>query len=210
VIDFVQGDVFDVDLPAHGFTLVYADPPYANCRYKYARRNKSRQWGISARADFWRHLVARMEALRSPEGACAVSLATPELRLMSLFPSDARVCAWVKNWAQFRPGVWPTFAWEPLIVWGERAHWKRDGAVARIKRPGGVPFDWLELNPTPRRDRKHETPKPDGFGDWVLDLTLGNRTGRVCELFAGTGPIVHAAVKRGSVATAVDFDNYIQ
>jgi len=208
-ITFVPGDVFTVDLPQKSFQMVYADPPYAGCRFKYARKNNSRQWGINPRADFLRELIARMECLRAPDGVCAISTATPELRLLHLFPTDARVCAWVKNWAQFRPGVWPTFAWEPLVVWGKRPSWRDAGGIAGAARPGGVPFDWLLCNPTPRRGtRNHETPKPDGFGPWVCDVALGNRTGQVCELFAGTWPIAEAAVHRGCTATAVDLVNF--
>lgn len=211
-VNLIQGDVFSVDLPKQSFGLVYADPPYANCRFKYARKEKaSRQWGINARSDYMRELVARMEYLRAPDGAAALSMATPELRLLPLFPSGARVLAWVKEWSQFRPGVWPTFAWEPLIVWGKRASWREDGGLIRsVKRPAGVPFDWISLNPTSRRgQRKHETQKPDGFGDWVIDVTLGNRKMPVCELFAGTAPISRAADDRGCESICVDFDSYL-
>ena len=209
-MNLILGDVFTVDLPKQSFGLVYADPPYANCRFKYASKNKSRQWGINARADYMREIVARMEDLRAPDGAAALSMATPELRLLHLFPSSARVCAWVKNWAQFRPGVWPTFAWEPLVVWGTRASWREHGGIKESGRPGGVPFDWTSLHPVPvRGKRKHETAKPHGFGDWVLDVTIGRRATSVCELFAGTAPIATAADVRGCEATGVDFDDYV-
>src|SRR5882672_6186438 len=96
---FIQQDVFSADLPLRHFALVYADPPYAGCRFKYARRNGSRQWGRNARADFLRELIARMDALRCETGVCALSMASPELRLLHLFPSTARVLAWVKPYA---------------------------------------------------------------------------------------------------------------
>lgn len=150
-----------------------------------------------------------MEELRSPDGAAALSMASPELRLLHLFPSSARVLAWVKNWAQFRPGVWPTFAWEPLVVWGTRANWRQHGGIKSSGRPGGVPFDWILLNPNPNRHRPHETPKPDGFGDWVLDVTIGRQAVTVCELFAGTAPISRAAESRGCFSTAVDIEDYV-
>jgi hypothetical protein len=209
-MNLIQADVFTADLPKRAYGLVYADPPYANCKFKYARKNNSRQWGINARTDYMRELVARMEELRAPDGAAALSMATPELRLMHLFPSGARVLAWVKNWSQFRPGVWPTFAWEPLIVWGTRASWREHGGIEGNGRPGGVPFDWVVLNPAPRKGKRaHETMKPEGFGDWVLDVTLGRRVLPVCELFAGTAPVARAAEVRGCEATGVDFDDYV-
>ena len=204
---FIQGDVFHVDLPRHHFVLVYADPPYANCRFKYARRVKSRQWGINTRHEFLRELIARMEELRAPDGVAALSMASPELRLLHLFPTDARVLAWVKNRAQFRPGVWPTFAWEPIVLWGTRPSW-REHTIQESGRPGGVPFDWIQLSPNPKGTRRHETQKPPGFGEWIMNVTMGTRTGPVCELFAGTCPVAIAAMARGCEATAVDLEDY--
>jgi len=201
-ICFVQADVFEVDLLARSFALIYADPPYASCRFKYARRNSSRQWGRNARADFLRELIARMERWRAPEGACAVSMASPELRLLHLFPTSARVLAWVKPYAPHRPHVWPTYAWEPVVVWG-----KLPGREEQ--RASKTPHDWLEMSPAVPKKGGHETPKPGGFGEWIINMTLGPRRGPVLELFAGTGPVSRIAAQRGMAAIAVDIDGYL-
>lgn len=201
-VDIREGDVFSVGLPQRSFALVYADPPYAGCRAKYARRNNSRQWGRNARADFMRELIARMESLRSPDGVCAVSMASPELKLLHLFPSTHRVMPWVKPHGVVRPNVWPAFAWEPLVVWGR--HPGR-GEQAGHKTPN----DWLLLSPRVKGKGKHETPKPSGFAEWVLDMTLGPRTGHVLELYAGTAPVCHAAEQRGCRATGVDLVDWL-
>lgn len=198
---FVQGDVFEVDLPRRSFALVYADPPYAGCRFKYARKNGSRQWGRNARADFMRELVARCEALRAPDGMAAISMGSPELRLLHLFPTNARVFPWVKPFAPFRPHVWPCYAWEPVVAWGQFPG--RDEQKA-----SKTPHDWLQLSPKVPKKGGHETPKPDEFAEWVINLTLGPRHGDVCELFAGTAPVALAAARRGLAATAVDLDDY--
>lgn len=198
---FIQGNVFEVDLPAHCFALVYADPPYAGCRFKYGRHNGSRQWGRNARADFLRELIARMEGLREKNGVCTISMATPELRLLSLFPSNHRVFAWTKSYASHRPHVWPTYAWEPVVAWGVfpgRAE----------QKASRTPFDWLCVPAKFRGDTGHETPKPLAFADWVIELTLGPRKGSVLELFAGTAPVCVAAEQRKMVATAVDLEDY--
>jgi hypothetical protein len=202
-LQFVRADVFVADLPAHSFTLVYADPPYASCRFEYARRNRSRQWGRSARGDFTRELIARMESLRAETGVCAVSMSSPELRLLHLFPSTVRVMAWVKPYAPQRPQVWPTYAWEPLVVWGALPGRLEQRAVPR------TPHDWLSVAPKVPRGSGHETPKPLAFAEWVLSVTLGPRVGPVCELFAGTAPVARLAIERGCEAVAVDVNDYL-
>lgn len=199
----VVDDVFSADLPLRSFALVYADPPYAGCRAKYARQNNSRQWGRNARADFMRELIARMESLRSPDGVCAVSMASPELKLLHLFPTTHRVMPWVKPNGVFRPGVWPSFAWEPLVVWGRLPNRSEQAAA------GKTPNDWLYLSPRVKGKGKHETPKPIEFAAWVLDMTLGNRTGTVLELYAGTAPVCKVAERRGCEATGVDLTDWL-
>lgn len=201
--EFIQGDVFAVDLGVHRFALIYADPPYAGCRFKYARRNGSRQWGRNARADFLRELIARMEQLRAPDGICAVSMTSNEaLRLGHLFPSNARQFAWTKPYAPMRPHVWPCYAWEPVVAWGQFC----GRAEQKASR---TPHDWLNLSPKVPRKGGHETPKPDDFAAWLINVTLGPRSGRVLELFAGTAPICRAAAARGMFSVAVDLDRYV-
>lgn len=198
---FIQGDVFNAALPAKSFLLVYADPPYAGCRFKYARKNGSRQWGRNARADFMRELIARMESLRAGDGVAAVSMATPELRLLNLFPSVHRVFAWVKPFAPFRPGVWPAYAWEPIVAWGRFPN-KEEQRIAK------TPHDWLNLSPRVPKKGGHETPKPEAFAQWLLSVTLGPRRGKVLDLFAGTQTVAKAAQLLGCEATAVDTHRY--
>lgn len=199
-MNFLKADVFTAPIEP-GFLLVYADPPYAGCRFRYARRHGNRQWGRNARADFLRELIARMEALRDPDGICAVSIGSPELRLLHLFPSDTHVAAWVKPYAQYRPGVWPCYAWEPVVLWGRKVN-REEQRLAK------TPHDWLNVAPAKPKKGGHETPKPMSFADWVLRITLGPRRGRVLELFAGTCPVARAAEGLGMEATAVDLDDY--
>lgn len=202
-VRIIEADVFEADLPRKYYALVYADPPYANCRFKYARANNSRQWGRNARADFLRDLIARMEGLRAPDGICALSMATPELELLSLFPSKRRVMAWTKPRGTFRPGVWPSYAWEPLVCWGSFPNREE-------QRTSKTPHDWLHLAPKRPKKGGHENPKPDDFGAWVLNVTLGPRVGAVCELYAGMAPIARLAHARGMEAVGVDLKNWTE
>lgn len=198
---FIQGDVFEVELPRAHYALVYADPPYAGCRFKYARRNGSRQWGRNARADFMRELIARMEWLRRKDGICAVSMAVPELGLLPLFPSGWRVLVWAKPFAVFRPNVWPAYSWEPIVAWG-----KFPGRVEQLESK--TPHDWFQCSPRVPSKTNHETPKPEEFAERVINLTLGPRRGPVLELFCGTSPVALMAEHLGCEATTVDLDDY--
>lgn len=202
-LTFVPGDVFEVSLPRRGFALVYADPPYAGCRFKYARKNNSRQWGKNARTDFMRELIARMEYLRSPDGMAAVSMTSNEaLRLGYLFPTNARQLAWTKPFAPMRPHVWPCYAWEPVVAWGKFCGRVEQKASAR------TPHDWLNLSPRVPRKGGHETPKPAEFCRWVIEETLGPRRGPVVDLFTGSQTFAMEAAALGCDATGVDFDDY--
>ncbi len=201
-LTFLQEDVFTADRPQRHFSLIYADPPYAACRFKYARKNASRQWGRNARADFLRELISRCEELRAEDGMAAISMASPELRLLHLFPSNHRVFPWCKPYAPFRPHVWPCYAWEPVVAWGKFCG-RQEQLASR------TPHDWLLLSPKVPKKGGHETPKPAPFAEWVVNLTLGPRRGPVLELFAGTAPVARHAVDLGMPATAVDLDDYV-
>lgn len=198
MIRYLEADVMELDLMKQ-YLLVYADPPYAGCRFKYARKVKSRQWGRSARADFLRELIAVMERHRRPDGVCAMSMGSPELELLSLFPSKRRVFAWVKPYAPHRPHVWPTYAWEPVVAWGRLPN-REEQRLAK------TPHDWLQLSPKVPKKDGHETPKPEAFGEWIFNLTLGPRRGPILELFSGTAPVARAAIAHDCAATAVDVD----
>jgi hypothetical protein len=140
-----------------------------------------------------------MDALRSENGVCAVSMAMPELRLLTLFPTLARVAVWVKPYAATRPGVWPTYATEPLVMWGRFPNREEQRSAKE------TPKDWLMLSPAvPKGGSEHENPKPIGFGEWVASLTLGPRRGSTVELFAGTGRVSRELEFLGCEATAVD------
>jgi hypothetical protein len=209
---FIQGDVFSVRLPERHYDLVYADPPYANCRFKYARGNKSRQWGKDARADYMRELIARMDSLRNGNGICAVSMASTEWRLAPLFPTTARLHFWVKPYAPHRPGVWPTYATELMVSWGRRVDRPEQKYAAK------TPFDYLCMSPAvPRGGSEHENPKPEGFGTWMVDQTLGPRVCiateagyrlKTLELFAGTAIVSRESEVLGCDATAVDLKQW--
>lgn len=87
--------------------FAYADPPYVGqARRHYGCTEINHAMLIS-------HLVSDF-----PDG-WALSCSSTSLReLLPLCPEDARVAAWVKPFASFKPGVNPAYAWEPVIFLG--------------------------------------------------------------------------------------------
>lgn len=113
----------------------------------------------------------------------AMSLTTPSLKtLLPLCPDDARVAAWVKPFASFKPGVNPGYCWEPVIFWHPRT--KRDRTERTVR-------DYFSTGITLQRGFFGAKPEP--FVWWLLDL-LGVRRGEdeFVDLFAGSGAVGRA------------------
>lgn len=143
----------------------YADPPYPGRQTKkhYPTNDVNH-----------RLLIAH---LREFDG-WALSTSAPALHLvLPLCPPDARVGAWVKPFASFKPGVNPGYTWEP-VIWS-----------------GGRPFE--RAQPTVR-DYHAESiamlagfpgAKPEGFCRWIFRL-LNMRPGdEFVDLFPGSGAV---------------------
>ena len=149
----------------------YADPPYPGQakRYKHDPRH--------AEVD----PVALMKRLERdfPDG-WAMSSHMPALRAIAPeMPEGARIGAWVKSFARTFPGVWPTYAWEPVIYYRGRGDQK--------DRPR--PYDGIKIAP---QMRNFMGAKPPEFCYWVFDM-LGARQGdELVDLFPGTGAVTQA------------------
>jgi hypothetical protein len=96
--------------------------------------------------------------------------------ILPMCPRSARIAAWVKPFASFKPGVNPAYAWEPVVFLGGRQ--PRDRREATVR-------DYIA---TPIALKRGLTgAKPEAFCRWVLDF-LGYREGdTVDDLFPGTG-----------------------
>jgi hypothetical protein len=151
--------------------LAYADPPYFGQGGRYDHEAAAIWNDEKAHLDLVDQLVAGF-----PDG-WALSLSTPSLRwILPHCPDDARIAAWVKPFAVFKPNVNPAYAWEPVIFRGGRRG-DRDRATVR---------DWLSCNITLRKGLVGA--KPPEFCQWVLDL-LGydHDTDEMVDIFPGTG-----------------------
>ena len=84
----------------------YADPPYIG---QAARHYNSEE------VDH----VALLERLAGEYEAWALSASAPSLSvLIPLLPPGTRTGIWVKPFASWKPNVYPSYAWEPVIFFG--------------------------------------------------------------------------------------------
>lgn len=164
--------------------LAYADPPYLGLGSYYdAHHPDSRTWDLRST-----HL-ALIERLASdyPDG-WAVSMTSGNLHdLLPLMPREARIAAWVKPFASFKPGVSPAYTWEPVVFVRTRKHTKEEATVR----------DHLAANITMQRGLTGA--KPEAFCSWVLDLLGWQQGDTLDDLFPGTGVMGRVVRARSEV-----------
>ena len=157
--------------------VAYADPPYIG----QARRHYSDD-PRCAEVDHG-ELITR---LMRDYDAWALSLSSVSLwtitRLQDdqgryIVPEDARICAWVKPFASFKPGVNPAYAWEPVIFYGGRNRGKSAPTVR----------DWVSANITMQRGTHGA--KPQRFCFWLFDLLGMDLTDTFDDLYPGSGAV---------------------
>lgn len=173
--------------PASGsapLRFAYADPPYLGMAEKtYGDRHEAAAEYDSIEAH--KALVERMCA-EYPDG-WAMSLHVPSLkRVLAICPDDARVAAWCKPWAPFRPGSkHAQYAWGPVIFWRgrefvERCHCHRDYAVIPMVLGGA-------------KTGFGKGTKPERFTRWVIEDLLGaEKHDTIDDLFPGSGGVSRA------------------
>lgn len=151
--------------------FAYADPPYigqAKAHYSADPR--------CAEVDH----AALIQELRGYDG-WALSLSTPSLRqILPLCPEKIRICAWVKPFASFKPGVNPAYAWEPVICVPARARTKKQLTVR----------DWVSANITLKRGLSGA--KPEDFSFWLFEFLGVEPEDEFSDLFPGTGAVSRA------------------
>jgi len=143
--------------------FAYADPPYVGQAKKHYGANEVDHKML-------------IEKLQAEYDGWALSCSAPSLHsLLPLCPPDARIAAWVKPFASFKPGVNPAFAWEPVLFRGSRKRGRDEDTVR----------DWCSANITLKKGLAGA--KPLDFCNWIIDL-LGAKPGEdmLDELFPGT------------------------
>ncbi len=149
--------------------VAYADPPYIGQAMKH--------YGTQPNAAEVDH-VALIQQLENYD-AWALSASSPSLRVILPMCAGARVAAWVKPFASFKPGVNPAYAWEPVIF-----------KPLRIARSERTVRDWVSASITLRTGCAGA--KPPEFCFWLFDLLGMDEGDEFDDLFPGTGAVTLA------------------
>lgn len=157
--------------------IAYADPPYIG----QAKKRYSKEDSYAGEVDH-AELAVRLQSF----DGWALSASSPSLHLvLPLCPPDARIAAWVKPFAIFKPNVNPAYAWEPVIFKPARSGASRTGG-----RKSPTVRDWVSANITLKRGLCGV--KPEAFCLWLFDL-LGMQPGdELVDMFPGTGAVTAA------------------
>ncbi len=159
--------------------FAYADPPYPGmAKIHYSDQPIAKEVN---------HEILIGTLVRDyPDGWALSTKSSALVDLLPLCPPRTRVLAWVKPFAHASPpGVYPSFAWEPVLLFGGRVR-KRTGR--------GRPFDWVSENA--RSVSRHvalalpvKGSKPKRFCDWLFDC-LGVLPGDTLhDVFPGGGGV---------------------
>lgn len=161
--------------------LAYADPPYYGCGKLYKDHP---DWRDCDTIEWHEKLINQLIA-EYPDG-WALSLTSGNLHdLLPLCPKQARIAAWAKPFAIFKPNVNPAYTWEPVIFMGGR---KGDRTRKTVK-------DHLICNITLKKGLTGA--KPLEFCHWVLDLLGYEQGDALDDLFPGTGIMQQALRNHG-------------
>lgn len=160
--------------------IAYADPPYPG----QAKKHYEDHPDYAGEVDH-RDLVCRL-CDEYPDG-WALSTDQGSLRwLLPLCPDGVRVMAWVKPFASIKKGVYPTYAWEPVIVCGGRSRFGECGRMVR---------DWIAATPPVfTRSTDDPTPgqKPLEFCYWLFDVLGLKPDDDLDDLFPGSRAVSEA------------------
>ncbi len=150
--------------------FAYADPPYMGQARKH--------YGPTAREVNHPLLIAHLAEF----DGWALSCSSPSLRaILPMCPDDARVGAWVKPFAIYRPGVNPGYCWEPILF--RPLPRKRSRTEPTVR-------DFVSANVTLRRGVPGA--KPDAFCDWLFELAGLTADDEFVDLFPGSGAVTRA------------------
>jgi len=155
--------------------LAYADPPYIGQAKRHYSNDPS---GIPAEeVDH----VKLIEQLNTYDG-WALSCSSPTLGYLLTLAPDARVAAWVKPFASWKPTQRVQYTWEPVIFKPTRPRGSKSVPSVR---------DYVSANITLRKGTHGA--KPDAFCDWILNL-LGyvKAEDTIDDLFPGSGSLARA------------------
>jgi hypothetical protein len=154
----------------------YADPPYPGCAHLYADHPD-----YAGEVDH-AALIARLEA---DFDGWVLHTHVPGIPILApLLPIGVRWGAWVKTFAAFKKGVYPAYAWEPVIFKQARrldGHFGSDGFTRR---------DWIAC-PMSLRSTVIGA-KPEAVCHWCFEIVGAEKGDTLVDLFPGSGAVSRA------------------
>lgn len=150
-----------------------ADPPY----FGQGQRLYGKLHAKASDYDKIQTWVALVERLNYYDG-WALHMTSGNLHeILPLCPKDARVMAWVKPFAVFKPNVGVAYSWEPVIVRGGRRRTRKQPTVR----------DWCAVNIALRKGMTGA--KPRAVVWWLMDVLNVEPDDQVDDLFPGSGEV---------------------
>jgi hypothetical protein len=142
---------------------IYADPPYVGQARKHYKCEEIN------------HAELIMQ-LQDESDGWALSCSSPSLPLLlPICPDGVRVMAWVKPFSIFKPGVNPSYSWEPVIVKLARKRTRQQPTVR----------DWVSVNITLKKGLVGA--KPPDFCFWLFEVLNLTPEDEFVDMFPGTG-----------------------
>jgi len=154
--------------------FAYADPPYIGQAEKHYSHDDD-----CAEVN---HRVL-IGSLQRQYDAWALSMSATMYSLKTivpLLPDEARMGAWVKPFASFKPNVNPAYTWEPVAFFNPR---DRNRSEETVK-------DHVAESIT--MERGLAGAKPENFCFWLFDLVGLRAEDEFVDLFPGTGAVEEA------------------
>lgn len=158
----------------------YADPPYLGMCKRYDHHHPDgRCWDD---VETHRLLIDRL----GEYDGWALSLSTVSLAvILPMCPPRTRVLAYCKTWASWKPGVHPTFAWEPVLMHGQRKRERAEGIRWNVRTTP----DWVA---TAAKNMGYFGNKPATFTHWLLACLGVQPEDEFHDLFPGSGAVTKA------------------
>ncbi len=172
--------------------FAYADPPYFGCAMRHYGDHP--EAAVYDTIDGHRQLIERLTQF----DGWALSMTSGNLHdILPLCPREARIAAWVKPFASFKPGVNPAYCWEPVVFVVGRTRTDRSEMTVR---------DFCAASITLKRGLTGA--KPEAFTRWMLDLIGVTRDDEVVDLFPGSGAVTDAVTRWRAQRTLFDEEEH--
>jgi hypothetical protein len=156
--------------------MAYADPPYIG----QAKRHYGNHTDFAGEVD---HAALIERLMDEFHDGWALSCSSPSLKiLLPLCPNKVRIMAWTRTYSSFKPGIWPAYSWEPVLLWGGRNRYGVEPFVM-------TPRDAVICSPGNQAGGGFTGGKPPAFCWWLFDCLGLLPDDEFHDLFPGSGGV---------------------